>query len=367
MFYKKFIGQKKTDKVNVGFLSEKKKPALTEKIAIWIRGNFFIPDARRFWIKPSVKYLLNWLAINPADIIISTGPPHSMHLIASGIKKKISIPWIADFRDPWTKIDFYSELHLSWFADKRHHKLEKLVVTESDCVVTVGNQMREEFESMGAKKSYTITNGFDTADLADEEIKTDSKFTIAHFGTVNKARNPQLLWQVISDLISQNSRFREDIRLVFVGRLDQSVNESIKNFNLESYTEKVNFLPHKDVILMQRKSQVLLLLINQTANAQGILTGKFFEYLAAKRPIAAIGPVKGDVADILGNSKAGDIVDFKDKDGLKSLIEKYYLKYQNNKLYVNSEGIKKYSRYELTRKLAVLMEELIEPGNNLKQ
>ena len=105
-FYKRFIGQKKTEKINVGFLTEKKKPALAERISVWVRGNFFIPDARCFWVKPSVKYLSAWLAKNPVDMVISSGPPHSMHLIAMKLKKQFNLPWIADFRDPWTNIDF---------------------------------------------------------------------------------------------------------------------------------------------------------------------------------------------------------------------------------------------------------------------
>ncbi len=358
-FYKKFTGQKKTDKVNVGFLTEKKKPAFTEKIAVWIRGNFFIPDARKFWIKPSVKYLVKWIKLNPVDVIISSGPPHSTHLIAMGLKKRLHVPWISDFRDPWTKIDFYNDLHLSRFADQKHHKLEKSVVTNADCVVTVGNQMREEFELIGAKNIFTITNGFDTSDFNNEDIKPDKKFTIAHFGTVNKSRNPLVLWQVISELVIDNKDFASDVKLVFVGRLDQAVKESIIKFRLEKYVEIIDFVNHEEVVCMQQKSQVLLLLINQTSNAGGILTGKFFEYLAAKRPIAAIGPVKGDVADILNSSKAGTIVDFNDKENLRKLVILYYSKFKDNQLFVNPLGINEYSRYELTRKLAGLLDRLI--------
>jgi glycosyltransferase involved in cell wall biosynthesis len=301
--YKKFIGQQKSEKVNVGFLTEKKKPALAERISVGIRGNFFIPDARKFWVKPSVKFLSAWLKENPVDVIISSGPPHSMHLIAMALKRRFHIPWVADFRDPWTKIDFYNELHLSWFADRKHHKLEKLVVTTADSIVTVGNQMREEFEALGAKKVAVITNGFDTADRIEGQVEMDQKFSIAHFGTVNKARNPELLWQVVAELVAENEEFAGDLELKFVGRLDQSAREAIQKHDLEPYLAKTDFLPHKEVMLKQRQSQVLLLLINQTHNAGGILTGKFFEYLAAGRPILAIGPTSGDVADILNTSK----------------------------------------------------------------
>ena len=350
--YKKFIGQKKTEKVNVGFLTEKKKPGLTEAVSVWIRGNFFIPDARKFWVKPSVKYLSSWLKENPVDAIVSSGPPHSMHLIAMSLKKRFNIPWVADFRDPWTKIDFYNELHLTWLADRKHHRLEKKVVTTADSIVTVGNEMRKEFEALGAKKAVTITNGFDTADHVEGYVEMDKKFTLAHFGTVNKARNPELLWKVLSELVLENKEFASDLELKFVGRLDSSAREAIDKYNLSPYLNKIDFLLHKEVLLKQRQSQVLLLLINQTHNAGGILTGKFFEYLAAERPILAIGPIKGDVADILASSKAGQIIDFDDRSGLKDCILEYYAKYKTGQLQVNPTGINSYSRYELTRKLA---------------
>jgi hypothetical protein len=354
--YKKFIGQKKTEKVNVGFLTEKKKPGLAEAVSVWIRGNFFIPDARRFWVKPSVNYLSSWLKENPVDAIVSSGPPHSMHLIAMALKKRFNLPWVADFRDPWTKIDFYNELHLTWVADRKHHRLEKKVVTTADSIVTVGNEMRKEFEALGAKKAVTITNGFDTADRIDGDVEMDKKFTLAHFGTVNKARNPELLWQVLAELVIENNEFASDLELKFVGRLDNSAREAIDKYNLSQYLNKIDFLPHKEVLLKQRQSQVLLLLINQTHNAGGILTGKFFEYLAAERPILAIGPTKGDVADILTSSNAGQIVDFEDKSGLKACILDYYSKYKTSRLMVNPAGINSYSRYELTRKLTAVLE-----------
>ncbi|MDP4210826.1 MAG: glycosyltransferase family 4 protein [Bacteroidota bacterium] len=356
--YKKFIGQKKTEKVNVGFLSEKKKPALAERISVWVRGNFFIPDARCFWVKPSVKYLSAWLEKNPVDMVISSGPPHSMHLIAMALKKRFNLPWIADFRDPWTKIDFYNELHLSALADRKHHRLEKKVATTADHVVTVGNQMRLEFEEIGSNNVTVITNGFDTADKIADKPAMDAKFSIAHFGTVNKARNPELLWQVASELVAENEDLARDLEFKFVGRLDQAVRESMQKYGLEKYLTKVDFLPHKEVIRMQYQSQVLLLLVNQTHNAGGILTGKFFEYLAAERPILAIAPPTGDVADILTSAKAGKVVDFDDREGLKSALLAYFNDFKNSNLNVSPEGINSYSRFELTRKLAGIMDKI---------
>src|ERR1019366_4297849 len=114
------------------------------KIAVWVRGNYFIPDARKFWIKPSVKFLSSWLKENPVSVIISTGPPHSMHLIALKLKQKLNLPWMADFRDPWTNIDYYPELMLSRSSDKKHHELELKVLEGADLVVSIGTSMSDE-------------------------------------------------------------------------------------------------------------------------------------------------------------------------------------------------------------------------------
>jgi hypothetical protein len=358
--YKTFIGQKKSEKVNVGFLSEKKKPAFQERLSVWVRGNFFIPDARCFWINPSAKYLSKYLSENKVDLIVSSGPPHSTHLIAQKLKKRFKLPWIADFRDPWTNIDFYEDLHLTFIANNIHHRLEKKVVRTADCTITVGNKMTEEFHAMKAKRVETITNGFDIDLNSNEEINLDKKFNIAHFGTVNKARNPYVLWNAIKELVLENKSFANDLQISFIGRVDQSIQESVEQAGLEKYVTRIAFVPHHEVMKMQMQSQVLLLLINQSKNAEGILTGKFFEYLAAQRPILAIGPKKGDVADILSKTNAGDMVDFNDKDNLKAVLLKFYDLYKQGNLNVLPSNIQAYSRFELTRKLSGIMNELTQ-------
>ena len=170
-WYRQFLGQK-DKKIGSGFVSEKKEPGILHKISVWVRGNFFIPDARRFWIKPSVKYLTKYLKENSVDAVISTGPPHSMHLIGLGLKKQLDINWIADFRDPWTNIDFYQELMLSSWADKKHHDLEKEVLTRADKVVTIGYTMSQEMKYLGARamqgKAYLPGSDEDKQNLSSE-------------------------------------------------------------------------------------------------------------------------------------------------------------------------------------------------------
>jgi glycosyltransferase involved in cell wall biosynthesis len=355
--YKKFIGSDSSQKINAGFLTEKEKPKLTEKLSVWIRGNFFIPDARVFWVKPSVKYLSEYLEKNKVDVIISSGPPHSMHLIALELKEKYNIPWIADFRDPWTNIDFYKDLLLTSFADKKHHYLEKKVLVSADRVITVGDTIADEFKAISNREIEVITNGFDSDDTQTTTSELDTKFSIAHIGSLNKDRNPILLWEVLGDLMADNT-FKNDLEIKLVGKIDIACTKALEDNGLTANVNKIAYLPHNEVIIEQQKSQVLLLLINNAPNAKGILTGKMFEYMAAKRPILCLGIEDGDAAKILNKSQAGTVVDFDNYEKLKTTILNYYSQYKSKNLTVNSEGIERYSRKNLTNELVKILNEL---------
>lgn len=357
--YKKFTGKKKDDKLNAGFTSEKKGSTLTESISVWIRGNLFIPDARKFWIKPASKYLIEYLQKNTIDTIISTGPPHSMHLIALHIKKKFNhINWIADFRDPWTNIDYYKDLKLSAASDKKHHEMEKSVLENADHVISVGSTLNDELKTIlnhSENKFKVILNGFDEDDYPSNNLEKDQSFSIAHIGTMAKSRNPDLLWEVLHDLCCENENFKKDLQIKLIGKVDHSVLSSIEQYKLKDYLKKTDYLPHNEVIIEQMKSRVLLLIVNQTPNAKGILTGKFFEYMASKSPVLCIGPEDGDLAKILYETKCGLISNYSDKEKLKQNILKLYSDYKNKTKSIQAESIQKYSRKNLTAVLADLI------------
>ena len=352
--YKKLTGKKKEEKINSGFLSENAKTKRTEKIAVWIRGNFFIPDARKFWIKPSVKYLKSYLKDNPVDAIVSTGPPHSMHLIAKELKRIFQIKWVADFRDPWTNIDFYKDLMLSNAADKKHKRLEKEVIQEADVVLSVGATMGKELTELGAKRSEVITNGYDIEENV-EPVVLDNKFSIAHIGTMTKSRNPTILWEILSSLAEENEKFKNRLEIKLVGKVDVTVMDSIEKFNLSSYVRKIKYLPHNEVVLEQRKSHLLLLVINDTPNAKGILTGKFFEYMSSGRPTLCIGPNDGDVAEIMRETEAGSVFESKDGEALKQYILKSF---EGNSAFKTNSFVEKYSRKLLTKKLVSILDSI---------
>ena len=361
--YKRFIGRKKNDKINASFLSENKKAGLSEKISIWIRGNFFIPDARKFWIKPSINYLENYIIKNNIEYIISSGPPHSMHLIALGLKNKFtSLKWVADFRDPWTNIDFYDKLMLTKRSNKQHHSQELNVLTTADIILSIGKGMSNEFlniyQKSGGKnlnKFKVISNGFDADDIKTSEIVKDKKFSIAHIGTLVKDRNPIVLWKVLKKLTDTRDDFRSQLEIKLVGKVDIFVKEQLENYELINFVKKIEYLPHSEVIIEQQKSKVLLLLINNTKNAKDILTGKFFEYMASGSPILAIGPIDGELADIIKQTQTGLISNFEDEITLEKNILNLFV---NQSIQTNGEEVIKYSREELTKKLCELLNEL---------
>lgn len=351
--YKKVLGMKKEEKISAGFLSEKKKNPWLEGISIWVRGNFFIPDARKFWIKPSVRYLKNYLKSHPVDAIISTGPPQSVHLIAGALKKRLHIPWLADFRDPWTNIDFYHELKLTGYADRKHRRLEKQVLREADVVTVISDTMAGDFHRIFPRKYDVITNGYDPEDItAAPDVKPDSKFSIAHIGTLGPARNPESLWKALAELVNENSIFAENLEIKLVGKVDVSVIDSLELHSLGKYLRRVAYMPHEEVVICQKQSRVLLLIINNTPNSAMILTGKFFEYMAAGRPILCIGPEKGDAAKILEETSTGYMSGFNDVSSLKSHIMNLFDDYRNGKSSLPSNATEKYSRKELTKRLA---------------
>jgi len=358
-FYKRFVGMKPGEKVNSGFLQEKEKPGFAEGFSVWLRGNFFIPDARRFWINPSVRYLEKYLENHPVEAMVSTGPPHSMHLIAFKLNRKTGVPWLADFRDPWTGIDFYHQLKLTSLADSIHHKLEKKVLASASVVTVISTGMANEFNRIVNRDYKLVTNGYDELDIIPlPQNQLDTKFTISHIGSLNLSRNPEKLWKVLSAMIKEMPLFAKNLKIKLVGKVDIGVLKSIEENGLTEYLQRIEYMPHQEAMHEIQKSQVLLLLINNTPNAKGILTGKMFEYLGSGRPVLSIGPEDGDAALILKETEAGYTADYQDEETMYRIVSGYFTRYAEQKLESNTGNRLKYSRRVLTGEIASILNKL---------
>jgi glycosyltransferase involved in cell wall biosynthesis len=333
------------------------KPSFIQKTLQYIRGNFFIPDARKYWVKPSVNYLKTYLKENPVDVVITTGPPHSMHLIGMKLKQQIGIKWIADFRDPMSNLFYNNELLLTAKSKNKLQKLEKEILTTADKVITVSNQIAEEFKKSGVGVEV-ISNGYDDEVLVGENVVLDTKFTLSHIGLLPTQSNPKVLWRVLQELVVENESFASDLQVNLVGNVSGKVLEDVSKFGLDKYLNLTKYVPHTKAIALQKQSQVLLLLIPQVVGAKGIVTGKIFEYLVSNRPILAIAPTDSDVSTIISDTKTGTVICFEDIVQLKTTIIELYKEFKEGNLKVEPKNIEKYHRKKLTEKLAQIITNL---------
>jgi glycosyltransferase involved in cell wall biosynthesis len=369
--YKWFTFQKTGHRINAGFLNRDKKGGLAEKISVWIRGNLFIPDARKFWIKPSVRFLIRYLKDHTVHLLVSTGPPHSVHLIACEVSERMDLPWVADFRDPWTRIDYYQDLMLGARANRKHHRLERKVLNTASAVTVISQEMKRQFKEMGCRNIRVITNGFDPEDFDNTGSgpaaetpplagEGDQGFSFIHIGSIVPSRNPVVFWNALSELVSENRDLAGELHIKLAGAIDYSVYSSLEEANLVNRTEIIDYLPHKEAVKVLKNARVLLLLINDTPNARGILTGKLFEYMSSGRPILAIGPTNGEVAKVLRETGTGQIVDFHDKDRLKNMILELYGQHREGILKVTAKNLDRYSRRSLAGKMTELFSDLLD-------
>jgi hypothetical protein len=348
-----FFGKSKTKKISSGIIPSRKKQSLAERILLWIRGNIFIPDARVFWVKPSVNYLKKYIQENNIDTIVTSGPPHSLHLIGLQLKKELNIKWFADFRDPWTTIGYQKALKLSAYANKKHKTLEKLVLTSADTIIVTSKTTRQEFQAITSKPIEVITNGYDIEKKVS--IVLDEKFTLAHIGSFLSERNPRILWQALKELVSDNTDFKNDFRLKLIGATSQEVLDTISEFKLNDYVQNLGYVSHQEAVAHQRKSQVLLLIEIDSKDTQSIIPGKLFEYMVSERPVLAIGPKDSDFAEIIRETNTGVFFRYDEKEKLKNQLLDYYLEFKTKKLNITPVGLQKYSRLKLTEHLARLI------------
>lgn len=341
------FGRRETQTISSGIIEDSRKQSLLQKVLLFIRGNFFIPDARKFWVRPSVKFLKQELEKQAFDTIITTGPPHSLHLIGLELKKDTGIRWIADFRDPWTQIGYHEKLKLTASSRKKHEKLEKKVLNAADDILVTSYTTREEFESKTNRPVHLITNGFDTE--IEQQNTEHSEFWISHIGSLLAGRNPENLWLALSELLNENEDFRKKFRLKLAGRISDSVLESIQAAGLQEFLENKGYISHSEALKLQRQSSVLLLLEINSEETKGIIPGKVFEYLSANKPILAVGPANWDAEQILKKTLAGSVFQYHEKKAIKTYILSCF---RGEVLQPDRTEIQQYHRRNLTYKLS---------------
>ena len=347
------FSKNKTRKISSGIIPSMRRQTSIDKFLLWVRGNLFIPDARVLWVKPSVTYLKKYIKENNIDIIITSGPPHSLHLIGMKLKNAMHVKWIADFRDPWTTIGYHKSLKLSAYSEKEHKILESKVLNTADTIIVTSKTTKAEFEKLTGKPIEVITNGYDFTQTSRQ--KPEAKFSLAHIGSFLSERNPVILWQSLSELVKEIPEFAAQFELKLIGTISTEILETIHAYNLDDYVNLIGYVSHQEAIAHQQKSQVLLLIEINSIDTISIIPGKLFEYMVSERPIIAIGPRGSEFAEIIAETNTGAFFDYEEKDQLKATILDYFHQYTAGKLQSNPVGLEQYSRKSLTRKLSELI------------
>lgn len=351
--YYRIISGKK-EKVNPTVFANKKQGGWKDKLTVWIRGNLFIPDPRCLWIKPSVKYLSAYLKSNPVDFIVSTGPPHSLHLIARKLRRRFNIPWLADFRDPWTKIYYFHQMSMSWFAKALHQKLECRVLQQADLVTTVSKHCKLGFESIYPRPIAVIPNGYEEFKMQQEEVG-DDKIRMLCSGVLSRDRNPSVFWKVLEHYLSASAELMKRFELWMIGDVDQMIIQEIRSSGLNSVLHVSTSIPHDELQKHLARADILLLI--GVPRHPEVITGKFFEYLYLRKPIFSIAPPDSDIVEILIETGAGLNADFYDQEGLKYNLETIFEIHFNQSFHSSYEKVSQYSRKNLTGQLAQLLGE----------
>jgi glycosyltransferase involved in cell wall biosynthesis len=335
------------------------KKSFFQRISGWTRGNFFIPDPRVFWVRPATTFLHEFIKSNQIDKIVTTGPPHSIHLIGLKLKKKNpGLKWVADFRDPWSEWDLLDTLSLTNFARKRHRALERNVLQTADRVVTIAPYHVQRLETLGGRKVDLITNGFDTEDFEKVAKVRTAKFTIRHTGIVDELRDPRPFMLALKSVVEANAGMKDEVIVEFIGNVNSAFKEFVKNDQvLSSITRFTPTIPHNDLLQLYGQTDLLLLVLAHTALAPGNLPGKIFEYLASGVSIVGIGPVEGDASDILKKSGAGEIFERTDKEKMKAMLQKHYQLWQRGVVVSNTDATP-FTRKGLTDQLIGVLDSL---------
>ena len=345
---------------NVVFSAGKK--SLLVKAGLWLRANYFIPDAKALWIKPSVKQLSKFLEENHVDAIFSDGPPHTNTVIAQKISEKYNIPWLSDYQDPWTQVDYYDKFPLSKKADQKHKSMEKKALTTASKVVSASPSFSRGLKELGAVNPEVVYYGFDEDDFKDIESVLDSMFTVTHAGILASDRLPENLLQVLSKIIKNNQQFKDVFRLKLIGSIDEATLEIIKSYIPKTNLELKGVIPRSEVLKQICNTQVLLNLVNKV-NSKGRIPGKIYEYFRARRPIVSIGDTQGDVAQLIAETESGKCFEYENTKELTEHITFLFNQYLSDKLVARNGDIEVFSNYNQTQKVAKYLDEIIDHGN----
>ena len=331
------------------------KKSFKQRLSLWIRGNLFVPDPRVGWVKPSVRFLKKYLAEHPVDVIVTTGPPHSMHLIGQRLHKELGIPWIPDFRDPWSRMYYLKHLPMSARTWCRLRAMEQSVLDDCSTVLAVTPLVQEEFQAQTKTPVAMITNGYDGGDF-EQAVEPDGFFNVVHTGLFAADGNPLNFWKALGIKAWADPDFKAALRLRLVGKVDSEVYAAIEEAGLKNNVVDLGYRDHLTAVREQLAATILVLPLRNDPEYRPILPGKLFEYLASRRPILGIGQEDGAMARVLADTGAGVTAGWDNLDAMGAFIDKAWEQFKAGGVPAVEGDIARFSRRSITRELAALLE-----------
>jgi len=355
--YSRFVGRKKNDSAGIRFV-DSREIGFREKVARWVRSNIFLPDARVGWVPFAVKAARKELAARSYEAIITTGPPHSTHLIGQRIRRSVDIPWVVDLRDAWPSDSYAHLVPTMTFAEKFDHRRRSGIFKSANRITTVSKVIAEDAARLTETPVRIVANGFDESDFEDSSLLSSNHFTIVYTGQMSDERNPESLWKAIKRKTERGEW--GELRVHLVGNISDEVQRSINHLDLGSLVTLTPYVSHSEAIRWMCGASLLLLIINLVPNPDGIVTGKLYEYLASGRPILCIGPENGDAAEIIRTSSAGKTLEHENCDGIEDMIEEAYENWRKGQPVDGAESsvALQYSRRIQTGLLAGILDEI---------
>ena len=353
--YRKLTGAKSTQ---VTEISSGKK-TFKQRLSLWIRANLFVPDPRVGWVKPSVKTLNKYLSEHPVDAIVTTGPPHSVHLIGQKLHKATGIPWIPDFRDPWSRMYYLRYLPMTAATWRKLRSQEQSVLDECSTVLACTPLVQEEFQAQTKTPVAMITNGYDSEDFGSPAPLPDGRFNITHTGLFAADGNPFTLWKVLGKMAASEPGFRQELRIRLVGKVDREVMDAVGAAGLAENVVALGSTDHATAVKEQRSASILILPLRNDPLYRPILPGKLFEYLASRRPVLGIGQEDGAMARVLETSKAGITADWNNESTTRAFLERAWQQHLAGGIPETAGDIEQYSRRSTTHALAKLLSQVM--------
>lgn len=344
------------EQIRVPLAIREGKRSATSKVSEFIKGAIAYPDDQKGWYPFAVEMGNGLLRKGDFDALISSSSPETVHLIASQLKKEHRLPWIADLRDLWTQNHYYLYgLLRKWFEKK----LEVRTLVRADALVTVSKPLADTLSTLHYGKSvFAIPNGFDPDELGSAPLTKE--FTITYTGQLYQGkRDPVLLLKALHRLIAEGMIDPNAVKIRFFGPTQYWLEQEIKSHKLEGIVEQHGMASREVALARQRESQILLLLNWNDPQEQGVYTGKVFEYIAAQRPILAIGGPGGVVKELLEETNAG--IHTSRLEDLQRMLLEYYEEYKSTgqvSYNGDKEKIQKYNHREMAKKFAQVLDEV---------